>query len=102
MLRCLVFIRMADDHISRFSITLSDQAGKEILAKEIYDNSFAPINLNVAQGTYFLKIEFPEELILQNETLKLIVNWLLLGTALSRLHNLCIELIVNKSGFYVF
>lgn len=69
-----VFIRMADDHISRFSITLSDQAGKEILAKEIYDNSFAPINLNVAQGTYFLKIEFPEELILQNETLKLIVN----------------------------
>ena len=69
-----VFIRMADDHTSRFSITLSDQAGKEILAKEIYDNSFAPINLNVAQGTYFLKIEFPEELILQNETLKLIVN----------------------------
>ena len=32
------------------------------------------ITLNVAQGTYFLEIEFPEELILQNETLKLIVN----------------------------
>ena len=69
-----VIVRMMDDRISRFKITLSDQTGKEILIKEIIDNSYVAITLNVAQGTYFLKIEFPEELILQNETLKLIVN----------------------------
>jgi choice-of-anchor B domain-containing protein len=69
-----VYIRMSNDKISRFNITLSDEAGKELLTKEIFDNSFETITLDVAQGTYFLKIEFPEELILQNETLKLIVN----------------------------
>jgi len=69
-----IIVRMMDDQISRFNITLSDQAGKEILTKEIFYNSFSAITFNVAQGTYFLKIEFPEELILQNETLKLIVN----------------------------
>ena len=65
---------MTDDRISRFKITLSDQTGKEILTKEIIDNSYVAITLNVAQGTYFLEIKFPEELILQNDTLKLIVN----------------------------
>jgi len=69
-----IFVRMTDDRISRFNITLSDQTGKEILTKEIFDNSFAAITVNVAQGTYFLEIKFPEELILKNETLKLIVN----------------------------
>ena len=65
---------MTDDQISRFNITLSDQTGKEILKKEIIDNSYVAITLNVAQGTYFIEIQFPEELILPNEMLKLVVN----------------------------
>ena len=69
-----ISIRMSNDQISRFNITLSDQAGKELLMKEIFDNSFKTITLNVAQGTYFLKIEFPEELFLHNETIKVVVK----------------------------
>lgn len=69
-----ISIRMSNDQISRFNITLSDQAGKELLMKEIFDNSFETITLNVAQGTYFLKIEFPEELFLHNETIKVVVK----------------------------
>ena len=69
-----VIVRMTDDQISRFNITLSDQTGKEILKKEIIDNSYVAITLNVAQGTYFIEIQFPEELILPNEMLKLVVN----------------------------
>ena len=69
-----ISIRISNDQISRFNITLSDQAGKELLMKEIFDNSFETITLNVAQGTYFLKIEFPEELFLHNETIKVVVK----------------------------
>ena len=69
-----ISIRTANDDISSFAITLKDQTGKELLKKEIFDNSFTTAALNIAQGTYFLTIEFPEELFMNNETIKVVVK----------------------------
>ena len=69
-----ISIRTANDGISSFAITLKDQTGKELLKKEIFDNSFTTVALNIAQGTYFLTIEFPEELFMNNETIKVVVK----------------------------
>ena len=69
-----ISIRTANDGISSFAITLKDQTGKELLKKEIFDNSFTTAALNIAQGTYFLTIEFPEELFMNNETIKVVVK----------------------------
>ena len=70
----LLSVRTAHDDISTFSITLKDQAGKEVLKKESIENTYTTIALNIAQGTYFLTIEFPEELFLHNETIKVVVK----------------------------
>lgn len=69
----LLSIRTANDLITSFSITIIDNSGKELLKKDSRDNSYLSLSMNLAKGTYFLKIEFLEELFLQNETIKIVV-----------------------------
>jgi hypothetical protein len=68
-----ISVRSANDGITTFSITLVDAKGKEVLKEEITDKSYTNIHIDLAQGTYFLRIEFTEELFLNREMIKIIV-----------------------------
>lgn len=68
-----ISVRSANDEITTFSITLVDDKGKEVLNKEITDKSYTNIHIDLAQGTYFLRIEFTDELFLNREMIKIIV-----------------------------
>ena len=68
-----ISVRSANDGITTFSITLVDAKGKEVLKKEITDKSYTNIHIDLAQGTYFLRIEFTDELFLNREMIKIIV-----------------------------
>jgi choice-of-anchor B domain-containing protein len=68
-----ITVRSANDQITTFSITLVDDKGKEVLKEEITDKSYTKIHIDLAQGTYFLRIEFTDELFLNREMIKIIV-----------------------------
>ena len=68
-----ISVRSANDGITTFSITLVDAKGKEVLKEEITDKSYTNIHIDLAQGTYFLRIEFTDELFLNREMIKIIV-----------------------------
>jgi len=68
-----ISVRSANDQITTFSITLVDDKGKEVLKEEITDKSYTKLHIDLAQGTYFLRIEFTDELYLTREMIKIIV-----------------------------
>ena len=66
-------MRTANDEITSFSVAVIDPAGKEVLKKETIESSFTNIKMNLTQGSYYLKIEYPNQLFLRHETIKIIV-----------------------------
>ena len=68
-----ITVRTANDEITSFSVAVIDPAGKEVLKKETIESSFTNIKMNLTQGSYYLKIEYPNQLFLRHETIKIIV-----------------------------
>ena len=68
-----ITVRTANDKITSFSMTMIDYSGKEVLKKENIESSFMAIEMKLSQGTYYLKIEYPNELFLHHETIKIVV-----------------------------
>ena len=68
-----ITVRTANDEITSISVAVIDPAGKEVLKKETIESSFTNIKMNLTQGSYYLKIEYPNQLFLRHETIKIIV-----------------------------
>ena len=68
-----ITVRTANDKITSFNMTIIDYSGKEVLKKENIESSFMEVQMKFSQGTYYLKIEYPNELFLHYETIKIVV-----------------------------
>ena len=68
-----ITVRTANDKITSFNMTIIDYSGKEVLKKENIESSLMKVQMKFSQGTYYLKIEYPNELFLHYETIKIVV-----------------------------
>ena len=68
-----ILVRSANDAFTTFSITLIDDKGKELFKKEIADKTYVHVPMNFSQGTYFLRIEYPDSFSPHIEIIKLVV-----------------------------